>query len=302
MRDGKQRFLICDNPIRRLLPSSLSRTEKDWIALALRYDFPERRDVIEQLSMCDIAREETPYGLELIFDGINEACNLSNRTVVELGAMRESGIWVCAQLLSRKGKLDSFYIYTPDGSDLCLDLKEFDDAWFNVTDYLAEANRRIEDLYSLKGSDESREEIRFEGLTRIANSNRKRFREGILTDIVSRLGDCNLREYDSGPYSISLRMDLGMLSAHAFYGIARISLLGEFYCVYAVSEADPNVSCTNYPSGERLLELGDMLSGSGFKVLSQHYLSTVAQYQPHAYKGKTPATISDCLFAGFDIL
>lgn len=299
---GEDLSLICSNPIRRFLPSSLSSMEKDWIAFALRYNFPERHNVVDQLNNCSITREETPYGLELIFNDLDDTCVFPNRIVMELGAMRESGMCVCAQLLSWKGRLDSFYIYTPDGSELCLDLSEFDDAWFSISDYLNEANKRIENLYAAGSRKGVQEEIRTERLFSVANDNRTKIRKEILPEIASGLEGCEFREYGSDPFSVSLRIDLGALSTHTFYGIVKISLLGEFYCIRAVNASNPRIDCMNYPSGGKLLELGDMLSDRGYRVLSQYYLDAEAQYQPPVYKGKRPATISDCLFSGIGIL
>lgn len=302
MRCREELSLIGNNSIRRFLPSSLSCTEKDWIALALRYNFPDRHNVVNQLNNCSITKEETPYGLELIFNNLDDTCIFSNRIVVELGAMRESGMWVCAQLLSWRGKLDSFYIYTPDGSDLCLDLNEFDDAWFSISDYLNEANKRIEDLYNAGSWKGFKEEILTGRLFGIAKDSRTKIREEVLPEIASRLDGCEFSEYDSGPFSVSLRIDLSALSTHMFYGIVKISLLGEFFCIYAVNASSPHVDCTNYPSGGKLLELSDMLSNNGYRVLSRYYLDAEAQHQPSVYKGERLATISDCLFSGTGIL
>lgn len=280
---------------------------------ALRLDFPDRDTVLEQLTSCTITTVRDAESLEILFDDVDSKAFLtsSDRNIASFRAFRENGAYVAADFLSWKGRIDSLYVFMPDGSELDLKKLDLDDVEYDIGNYRTGAEQCVGALFGADDIDEWGDR----SIRQHAAQRERRFEELLGSDLKLLFGN-ELRKssYLDREFCKVLMIDLGCSGSDHYQGIAYISMLGDFFVAHATvnginimdpSDRDaeflrqyPN-GIINYPNGRLLEMLRLSLCSEGYQPLSSSFARTDIGFRRERFHDEEGnLTFFDCLFTG----
>lgn len=296
-------MMLSAHQMKKYLPKGLTKQEAAWWALVLGWDFPNRKKVLRSLQLGELTITSKYFSTEFAFDNVACRCRLStpDSEILEVKARNEFGEPVCACLSSWRHKVDSLYVYTLSGYRINLDLSAYSDFEYEVADYLILAEKRIERLYETTDKTQSVEDVS-RMLAPMAESGRKSLTSWLMKSIRGIPGCESAEEYNSGPFSVSVRIPLGKLDGKDCVGVVRISLLGLFHCAYVVEYGSSPRTCYNYPNGESLFAVREMLHSRGYLPLSRYQLERNVDLKVLHTENAGGTTVKRCLFTGQGIL
>ncbi len=217
-------------------PEAMTQVEKLWLATALKLDFRCKDIILEQLSKASIERAAYFDSTEVFFNDIPDGARISpsQGAVLFINVYRPDAVYIEAELIAFDGKVDSFYIYAPDGSELVLSDIPLDDVSYSVYAYMQDADALIRRLYS--GADLA---LRAHGKSDALLSREEQMRpkvEKAFEEIIARIAPerCSFGAYDIGPLSMSLCFSLGSDGEDTYEVLVRCSLVGCFSSLYVI--------------------------------------------------------------------
>lgn len=299
-------------------PAAMTQIEKQWLATALKLDFPGREVILNQITTATIQRTISFDSVEIFFNDVTQDTLIhpTRGDILFIDAFRRKGIYVEAELISFDGKVDSFYIYTPDASQLVLSDIPLDDVQYAIYAYEKEAvSLAEEEAFGRErlGDGEERTCLSLHDKERLFKPELHK----LLTDLSDKIPGINpsIGTHDIGYRSLSFVIDLGVMGSNSFQGVFQCSLIGDFYFMYVIKDGFDHLFSKhngglshqqmgdmgriyNYPHGARLQAVRTMLEKIGYKPLYDFMLSReIKMCIPGAAKTRT-ASLLDALFAG----
>lgn len=240
------------------IPEGVTSDEARWLRKMLELDFEGRDVVLKQISSAHVKRDADADSVELFFEDVDDAgdINTSCSSIVALDANRGKSPYVPSNLIVFKSRIDFLYVYMPDRSELILSEIPLDDVEYEIAPYEMRARREIYELFDESGATRLNEFGSFL-LARVEGN--KKMAQSMLMDIAKSLGG----EVGAGlgPFSLSLRVDLGSDGTDSYVAIAQCSLVGNYFLSYI----EKNGRESQYPpSGGFPLRSGPIPMGNGW--------------------------------------
>lgn len=207
-------------------PQGLAADEGRWLAVALALDFEGRDIVLEQIACSQVRREVDSESVLVSFEGIRGVPEFEFPffPILSLKAFRQDAPYVSFDLNSFCGKVDSMFVYTPDGSDLSLGDIPLDDVEYWIPSYALQATSEMEDFY-LECRPRRLRDFAAD-LTMRAQSRRNetlRIMREIADSVDGFVAD------GLGPLSASIGIDLGTTERGSYEAIVQVSLVGDYF-------------------------------------------------------------------------
>lgn len=306
------------HPPTDFIPEGLTPEEEKWLTAALALDFEGRGIVLEQLSRSRVRKDRNAESVLITFEGESNTpkAEFPFSPILSLTAYRQAGSCVPCDLNSFRGRIDSMYIYMPDGSDLALSDIPLDDVEYEMPAYAMQATHEMENLF---------QQCKPKHLRDFATSlaERAQDRKNAILRAMDEIGASvdGFVGDGLGPLCASIRIDLGVTEQGSYEAVAQISFVGDYFVSYpvlnGVESPYPSYGGTlkhfkNYPNGQKLGELRRKCYEYGFKPLTysmvHHGMATLTSKRKRqrmersrifgALGGNSRRRLLDCYFTG----